>query len=146
MHLHPLRNKRQLTCFLWFENSPRVDFFDGLFLSTKYGWGFASPQTHTWLIGSEALLCLSQPVRIERCEGEMVSSYFHYSAYYYHLLILACDHQPLTAKCMRVSYFLVIAVNHEKGNICIKAWSWCLLQQILYFDVGWLVLLHLNYC
>ena len=32
---------------------------------------------------------------------------FHYSAYYYHPLIFACYHRPLTAKCIRVSYFLV---------------------------------------
>ena len=53
--LHPSRNKRQLSYFPWFENSPRVDFFSGLSLGTKYDQGFASPLTHTWLIESEVL-------------------------------------------------------------------------------------------
>ena len=53
-----------LTYFPWFENSLCVDFFGGLFLSIKYGRGFASPLMHTWLIESEVLPCLSHLVII----------------------------------------------------------------------------------
>ena len=37
--LHPSRNKRQLTYLPYFEISPRIDFFGGLFRITKYGRG-----------------------------------------------------------------------------------------------------------
>ena len=101
LRLHPVVNERQLTYFPWLENSPCVDFFGGLFLSTKYGREFASPLTYTWLIESEALPCLSPLVIIERV-GERDSL----SPCYYPV-ILAYYYRPLTVKCIRVSYFLV---------------------------------------
>ena len=92
-------------------------FFGRALLGTKYGRVFASPVTHTWLIGSEVLPCLSQPVMIERDEREIASPHFHFSAYYYRPLILACYPRPLTAKCIRVSYFLVtILIGYSRSE------------------------------
>ena len=98
-------NEQQLTYFPFFKNSPRVDFFGGLFLATKYCRGFASPLTHTWLFGIEVLTCVSLLVMIERVGERNSLAHCHYP------VILASYYRPQTVKCIRVSYFLVTVLR-----------------------------------
>ena len=108
MRLHPVMNERQLTYFHSLKNSPRVDFFGGLFLGTNHGRRFASPLTHTWLLESEALLRPYHLVMIERV-GERETA----SLSIILLTTIVADGQrvahphPWFSKRIRVSYFLV---------------------------------------
>ena len=71
MRLHPMMNERQLTYIHSLKNY--FDFFGIFSLGPNHGRRFASPLTHTWLIGSEVISCLSHLVMIERGEREMAS-------------------------------------------------------------------------
>ena len=66
--------------------------------------GSASPLTHTWLIESKILTCLTYLVMIERVGKRDSLSHCHYP------VILADNYCQLTVKCIRVSYFLVTVV------------------------------------
>ena len=61
-----------MALFPSFEKLPRVGF-GGFFLGTNHSRRLASPLTHTWLIESEFLPCLSHLVMIERGEGGTAS-------------------------------------------------------------------------
>ena len=109
MRLHSVMNEWQLSSFRSFKIHHVLALFGGFFLSTNHGRRFASlPLTHTWLIESEVLPCLSHLVMIEKVGERDSLSYCHYPvifAYYYHSLMV---------KCIRVSYFLVTAVKCKK--------------------------------
>ena len=59
MRLHPVMNDRQLTYFRSLKNYHALIFVGGFSLNTNHSHWFASPLTHTWLIESEVLPCLS---------------------------------------------------------------------------------------
>ena len=80
MHLHPLRNKQKhIMCPLPLRTTWQLTYFSGLkihhvlilVLSSLVPIMVADLLlTHTWLIESEVLQCLSYLVMIERGEGE----------------------------------------------------------------------------
>ena len=91
IRLHPVMNKLQLTSLRSLKIHHGLAFFGCFFHSTSHGRRFAFPLTHTWLIESEVLPCPYHLVIIERGE-ERDGFSFHYSAYYYSRLILACHY------------------------------------------------------
>ena len=113
MCLHPSMNKQPLFSFRSLKIHHVLAFWR--FLPQYQSWSqvcLSLPLMHTWLIEIEVFSCPCQLVPIERVE-EKQPSHFHYSAYYYSLLILACHYSQLhlfplqPRECIRVSYFLV---------------------------------------
>ena len=108
----------KFTCWVFWRGLPRYQ-----------SWSRpASPPTHTWLIGSEALPRPHHLVMLERVGGD-TAFFFHYSAYYYRPLILACyrsrslassPHNLANVQECHISASLIVKSLHRQlFNVCL---------------------------
>ena len=91
MRLYPVMNDQQLTYFRSLKNY-HVLVSGDFSLNTNRGRRSASPLTHTWLIESNVLPCLSHLVMIERVKERETASPNANSAYYYRHTIASVSH------------------------------------------------------
>ena len=152
MRLNPVMNKRRLTSLSSFKIHHEFTFFGAFFLS--------SPLTHIWLIESKVLPYPYHLVMIERVE-ERDSLSFHYSAYYYSLLIRACHYcrppdgklhpfHPQPGESIKMSYFssslyiyIYIYILFKYVNISMEVplWYYILIifvYSLLFVNILWL--------